>query len=220
MELDFYLKERLGFVNFFFITASKPFEAIMSSIEKGESPFVPAYDDSGGEPQFLEEWREANTGLESVGNAALSMLSSSLQLFLNDWVCRIEDPNNRYPRTNKRGWFHAYRKALKEVGVDFEGCPSDLKLIEQAVLARNRVQHPDDLTVLRTTHSKSDLKKYPSPFLVSEPDQSTLGFDHDSQTWWVAPNILVDHEKLACVTTEIAAFCSWLEEMYWSTVKK
>ena len=58
MELDFYLKERLSFANFFFTTASKPFEDIMSSIESGESPFVPIYDDSGGEPQFLEEWIE------------------------------------------------------------------------------------------------------------------------------------------------------------------
>lgn len=218
MDLDYFLKERLEYAEFFFTTAAKPFEKIISSIEKEEPPFVPVHDESG-EPQFLKEWMDANTGLESVGITALSMLASSLQLFLNDWARRIEDPNNRYKRTHrKRGWFYAYLKILEKVDIDLDDCPSDLELIEQVVLARNRGQHPDHLTTLRTTHSKNDLEKHPSPYFVSETDRRIIDFDGDDQSWWLTPNIYVDHEKFKRVTTEIEKMCNWLEEEYRNAV--
>ncbi len=136
MDLVFFIKDRLKFATYFFENATKPFDDLISAIEKEEPPFVPVYDESG-EPQELQD---ARTGFESVGLTALSMVASSLQLFLNDWVrymleSRGEPP---YKRKHKNGWFYTYRKILEEVGLDLTACPANLELIEQAVLARNR----------------------------------------------------------------------------------
>jgi hypothetical protein len=85
LDLVFFIKDRLKFASYFFENSSKPFVHLIAAIEKKEPPFVPVYAESG-EPQYLQEWQDARTGFESVGLIALSMVASSLQLFLNDWV--------------------------------------------------------------------------------------------------------------------------------------
>lgn len=215
MDLIFFIKDRLKFATFFFENATKPFVGLISAIEKEEPPFVPVYDESG-EPQYLQEWQDARTGFESVGLTALSMVASSLQLFLNDWVrYRLESRGARpYDRKHKKGWFYAYRKILEEVGLDLTACPANLELIEQAVLARNRGQHPETLTMLQTTHSKSDLEKYPNPYFVSETDQRVIELDNGELSWWLSPNVFVDETKLSTVISEVEKLCEWLEEEY------
>jgi len=220
LDLAFFIKERLKFATYFFENASKPFVELISAIEKEEPPFVPVYDESG-EPQYLQEWQDARTGLESVGLTALSMVASSLQLFLNDWVrYRLESRgDSQYKRKHRKGWFHAYRKILEEVGLDLTACPANLELIEQAVLARNRGQHPDVLTMLQTTHSKSDLEKYPNPYFVTETDQRVIEQDNGELSWWLSPNVYVDESKLSTVISEVEKLCEWLEEEYCNAVR-
>lgn len=173
------------------------------------------YDESG-EPQYMQEWQDARTGFESVGLAALSMVASSLQLFLNDWVhYRLEAWGKpKYKRKHKKGWFYAYCKILEEIGTDLKACPANLELIEQAVLARNRGQHPENLTMLQTTHSKSDLEKYPSLYFVSETDQRVIDLDNGELSWWLSPKVYVDESKLRTVISEVEKLCEWLEEEY------
>jgi len=222
LDLVFFIKDRLKFASYFFENASKPFIHIVSEIEKEEPPYVPEYDESG-EPEYLQEWQDARTGFESVGLAALSMVASSLQLFLNDWVrYRLEARGEpQYKRNHKKGWFHAYCKILEKVGVDLKSCPANLELIEQAVLARNRGQHPEVLNMLQTTHSKRDLEKYPNPYFVSETDQRVrvIALDNGELSWWLSPNVYVDETKLSAVISEVAILCQWLEEQYWNVVK-
>ncbi|WP_353220409.1 hypothetical protein [Salinisphaera sp. S4-8] len=220
MDLVFFIKDRLKFATYFFENATKPFVGIISAIEKEEPPFVPVYDESG-EPQYLQEWQDARTGFESVGLTALSMVASSLQLFLNDWVrYRLERRDKPpYKRKHKKGWFYAYRKILEEVGVDLTACPANLELVEQAVLARNRGQHPETLTMLQTTHSKSDLEKYPNPYFVSETDQRVIELDNGELSWWLSPKVFVDEAKLSTVVSEVEKLCKWLEEEYWNAVR-
>lgn len=220
MDLVFFIKDRLKFATYFFENASRPFAHLISAIEKQEPPFVPVYDESG-EPQYLQEWQDARTGFESVGLTALSMVASSLQLFLNDWVrYRLESRGGtQYKRKHRKGWFHAYRNILEEVGLDLTACPANLELIEQAVLARNRGQHPEVLTMLQTTHSKSDLEKYPNPYFVSETDQRVIEQDNGELSWWLSPNVYVDESKLSTVISEVEKLCEWLEEGYWNAVR-
>ncbi|MCF7516662.1 hypothetical protein [Pseudoalteromonas sp. L21] len=220
MDLVFFIKDRLKFATYFFENATKPFVGLISAIEKEEPPFVPVYDESG-EPQYLQEWQDARTGFESVGLTALSMVASSLQLFLNDWVrYRLERQGKpAYKRKHKKGWFYAYRKILEEVGFDLTACTANLELIEQAVLARNRGQHPETLTMLQTTHLKSDLEKYPNPYFVSETDQRVIELDNGELSWWLSPNVFVDEAKLSTVISEVEKLCEWLEEEYWNAVR-
>jgi hypothetical protein len=208
----FFVNVRLKFASYFFENACKPFTDLTSAIENEVHPFVPVYDESG-EPQFLQEWLDARTGFESVGLTALSMVASSLQLFLNDWVrFRLEGKGEpQYKRKHTKGWFHAYCQIFEEVGLNLEACPANLKLIEQAILARNRGQHPEILTMLQATHSQSDLEKYPRPYFVSETDQRIVETDNNESSWWLSPNIFVDKEKLNVVIYEIEKLCEWLE---------
>jgi len=125
----------------------------------------------------------------------------------------------QYKRKHNKGWFHAYREILEKVGLDLTECPADLELIEQAVLARNRGQHPDALTMLQTTHSKSDLEKYPNPYFVSETDQRIIEADNGELSWWLSPNVYVDEAKLSTVISEVEKLCEWLEEEYLNAVR-
>lgn len=211
MDLDLFLNERLKFADYFFHNASKPFLEIISSIENEEPPFVPVYDETG-EPQFLNEWQDARTGFDSVGLATLSMVASSLQLFLDDWVrYRVEARAGRkYSRKHRNGWLTAYRAILKAIGLDLASCPADLPLIEQAVLARNRGQHPDSLVILQTTHSRSDLAKYPNPYFVSDVDRRVIELDGGELSWWLSPSIYLDSQKLRNLISEISKLSGWL----------
>ena len=50
-----------------------------------------------------------------------------------------------------------YRSCLAScVGIDCSHCPADLALIEQVVLARNRDQHPENITTTRVSHAEKD----------------------------------------------------------------
>lgn len=215
MDLDHFLKDRLRYSRYFFEHAHKPFLAIKKAIESEEAPYVPEYDESG-EPQYLQEWLDAMAGVESAGLTALSMVASSLQLFLNDWVSyRMEARlNTEFSRKGSKGWYHAYLKIFREIGLSLSQCPADLELIEQAVLARNRGQHPDQLTRLNVIHSKSDLDKYPSPYFVSDRDKRVIELDSGERSWWLSPNVYVDTAKLTQVIEEVKKLSGWLESLY------
>ena len=151
MDLIYFLNKRIEFAMYFFETASTPFSNTIELINSESEPFEPVYRyDESGEPQFIDEWLRASTGLESVAITSISMISSSLQLFLNNWVARIENPENKYNRKNKQGWFYAYRIIFDEVIPDMSECPADLDLIEQVVLIRNRGQHPPCVRIVVT----------------------------------------------------------------------
>lgn len=212
MDLDYFFKERVEFAMYFFETASTPFRNTIELITAGEEPFKPV-DDESVEPQFMEEWLNATTGVESVAIASISMLASSLQLFLNDWVSRFERSDKKYTRKNKRGWFHAYLIILDEIVSDMDDCPANLDLIEQVVLVRNRGQHPDSITSLFTHHTESDLEKFPSPYFVSESDRKKME-ENTEKSWWLMPRIHIDEEKFKTICNEVEKFCFWLENLY------
>ena len=95
MDVEFFLKERTKFILYFYRNATFGFLKIIHAIENEEEPFVPPYSEDG-EPPFLDEWMEAQTGLNSVGYATLSMLSASLALYLEEWTVRIENPQKKF----------------------------------------------------------------------------------------------------------------------------
>jgi sulfur relay (sulfurtransferase) DsrF/TusC family protein len=215
VELDFFINERLDFAAYFYEGASKPFVDIIEAIEQQNDPYdSPSFADSG-EPPFLAEWQEAKAALDSVGISALSMIASSVQLFLDHWVSRLEAPDTKFKRKHrKRGWFHAYKLIISQVGLSLDNCPADIDLIEQCVLVRNRGQHPEHLTILNISHSHSDLDKYPCPYFVSGTDARIIELEGEERSWWLTPAVYVNEEKLSKLIFEVKTFCDWLEKQY------
>ena len=214
MDLEYFLKDRTKFILYYFKTATIGFLEIISAIENKKEPYIPRYSEDG-EPPFLDEWLEAKTGINFVGYAALSMLSSSLKLYLEEWTVRVERPEEKFNRKHKKGWFHAYRKILTDVGIALENCPADLALIEQVVLARNMSQHPRHITQMEVQHSPEDLKRYPGSIFISEYEAKFLDEDGLFSSF-MAPQVTVDETKLREVISHVEILCTWLESQYWN----
>lgn len=202
MDIELFTKERIKFTKYFYENGCLPFEKIMDLIEKEQLPYVPVYDESG-EPQFIFEWLRARDGVESVGLAAVSMFSSSLQIYMNAWLDRFEVPLAK--RSGKKGWFDALKREMGSCGVDFTSCDLDLDVLEQLVLARNRVQHADDITSNTVAHLPKELARFPSPVFVDSKDPSL------SKSWFGSPRVYVDRLKIDETAALIENFCEWLE---------
>ena len=218
MDIEYFLKNRTKFIGYFYEHATSPFSSIMECIENEKEPYIPPYTEDP-EPPFLEEWLEAKAGVETVGHAALSMLSSSLQLFLKAWVARLEQVHRMEFSVNfkENGWFNGYRQIFTQLEfLMLTDCPANLEIIEQIALARNRVQHPEELTSLNIHHSKNDLEKYPQPFFAQESELKLSGEDDEENiSWWLPVSIASTKEKVTEAIEQVEALCSWLESEYW-----
>ncbi|MBL4680392.1 MAG: hypothetical protein JKY88_06675 [Pseudomonadales bacterium] len=214
MDIGFFLKDRAEFIRYFYVTAITPFIQTMDDIENQVEPYIPSYSEDS-EPSFLTEWIDAKSGLETCGHHALSMLASSLQLYLRAWVDRLDRYHGMTFEVNfkKKGWFNGYCEIFKEIDLDISVCPANLDIIEQIPLVRNRVQHPEQLTTVNVSHSKSDLNKYPNPYFVQESELS-LAAGQENQSWLFPPTIAPSKEKILGAISNVEQLCSWLEAEY------
>lgn len=217
MQIEHFLKLRTKFIRYFYENAARPFIEIKTAIEAEKEPFVPPYSESG-EPPFLEEWMEADTGLETVGHTCISMLSSSLQLFLMAWVGRWESERRVNFNVNfkKKGWFNGYKEIFENIGLPISNCGADLDVVEQTTLARNRGQHPEEITRIDVTHSQKDLKRFPNPFFAEEIDLKIANIlsNEGSIRRWLKPPVKPTKEKVFEATKQVEILCAWLEEEY------
>lgn len=213
MDIQVFTNERLKFARFYYSEAVKPFKSIIGLIEDEQPPYVPVYDESG-EPQFIYEWVQAKDGIEAVGLASVSMLSSALQLYMNGWLDREEErPGVRLvKRKGNNGWFHALKDAIEHHGVDFTQCPIDVDVLEQMVLARNRTQHSDDITSNSVRHLRKDLNKFQSHVFVSPSDVAIVNSGNTFS--WV--RVYVDESTFNNVADTLEVFCTWLEKQHWT----
>ena len=147
MDFELFLKSRTAFIRYFYENAVVPFNETKFKIENEIEPYIPPYNEDG-EPPFLEEWMDADQGAEIAGYTCISMLSSSLYLFLKSWVNRLEIENGMKFKVNFKikGWFNGYKQIFNELKLPLSQCGANLDIIEQITLARNRVQHPEELT--------------------------------------------------------------------------
>jgi hypothetical protein len=220
VDIVAFLKLRTAFIRFFYENGVKPFDEMKTAIEGGEEPYVPPYSEDG-EPPFLDEWMDAEQAVDTVGHVCISMLSSSFQLFLKTWVSRLErELGIRFTVDfKKHGWFNGYKEIFSIMEFPLSECTADLDIVEQVTLARNRVQHPDDLTELRVTHSETDLKRFPRPFFASEAEMEMAVRDEDdSTTWWLKPSIKSEINKIYSAIDQVETLCSWLEEEFWKGI--
>jgi hypothetical protein len=214
VDIRYFLERRLTFIEQYFMAAAAPFLERKRLIEAGEDPFVPPYSEDG-EPPYLEEWLEADESLQILGQTCISMLSASFHLYFTTWEHHLGKPVPEPLKSvfKKYGWFNGYKAYFAtNFQVNFESSGCNLQLLEELVLARNRVQHPESITSRSTSYSTNDLKKLPGPFFVSEREAELMvDADNGERAWLVPPTITVTEEKLKAALAEVRRFSEWLE---------
>lgn len=161
---------------------------------------------------------EAVTGLEAVGHSCISMLSSSVHLFLKSWVGRLENDHGMefYINFKKNGWFNGYRKIFEYLEFDISKSGADININEQAVLSGNGIRLPDQLTIPRSIHTDSDMKKYTIPLFTNENEKVMVENDEDGDIqWWLSTSVASSKEKLFEAIEHVEKLCTWLESEYW-----
>ncbi len=213
MDVLFFLKQRTAFVSRFYDTAAAPFEECRRKIEAEEDPYVPPYSEDD-EPAFLSEWSEAKESLDVLGYSCISMLSASLQLYLQTWDREL-DLNcgaSHKAEFKSGGWINGYRACFRaRLGIRWEDCPSNLHLLEEIILARNRIQHPGSITMNSVKHSQADAKKLPRMFFVNDDEMQVFASMGTINSEWFMPTVTVTREKLQAALHEVEVFCEWLD---------
>jgi hypothetical protein len=213
MDVLYFLKERTRLIHQYYELAAHPFNEIIRQIEGEEAPFTPPYSEDP-EPAFLTEWLEANELLEVTGRCCVSMLSATLQLYLNTWdrILGLQCGVGYKADFRSSGLVGGYMRCLSErLGVDWSACPADLSIIEQVVLARNRDQHPESITTLRVTHADHDRVRHPQPFFLNARDAEFIDEGNGNELW-MSPSLHVPRDKLMAAVANVEALCEWLEE--------
>ena len=214
MDIAYFLKQRTGFIRQFYDTASVPYLDRLTKIEKAQEPWNSAQSDDS-EPPYLDEWLEADESLQVLGRSCISMLAATLHAYFEYWANVFEIPidEDLRPVFKNKGWLEGYKVYFKRhARIDFSTSPSNLALLAEMILARNRVQHPDSIVLGGSRYSQTDLDKLKHPFFVDEREMSifTQG-DANIREWLALPSIRVTSENLSAAIKEVETFCEWIE---------
>lgn len=215
MEVLYFLNERTRFIRQFYQRASSPFDERIRLIEAGEAPFVPPYSENGELP-FLEEWIEADESLDALGHACLSMLSASLQLFLQTWNDMLHlDCGNQYKKEFKTGgWFNGFRACFEDaIGVRWERSATNLAILEEIAIVRNRVQHPEELHSVRVQHSRHNYEKLERRLFFTDQFGKSVAenIGEGEFSWTMGPMVKVSADQLKEALSTVEMFCKWLD---------
>jgi hypothetical protein len=217
LDAAWFLKERTRFIRYFFDESSSRFREIQQKIENGWPPFDESTHGDDGEPPFLTEWIDAQTGIEMTGLACISMLSDTLKLYLQTLQKRVigftfKVDGNEEQIIWKRGFLTVYKEALSEIlRTDWTDCPVRFELIEQLVLARNRAQHGSELTSFRVYHDQKTLRRYPRPFFASDDELKMLDGQDGLRSYLLAPSIEITRDNLFTAIGEMEALADWID---------
>jgi hypothetical protein len=214
MDANYFLNFRLDFIKNFYEVGSKPFAAIKYEIEEGIPPYEPPYSEDG-DPPFEAAWGQADDSLNLLGGACISMLAGSLHVFL-DTLVKLHGNEAAFKKTKSdNGWWGKHQNYFKTAeNIDFKDSGCDMNLLEEIVLARNRVQHPGNLTGTNAQYLADDLEKVPSLFFVNDTEADIFQRLGDEQSsWLLAPTVYVDLVKLNKAIDEVRKLGSWLNQL-------
>ncbi|WP_424191524.1 hypothetical protein ACMYR3_09245 [Ampullimonas aquatilis] len=215
MDVSFFLNRRIAFIRQLYVTASESYIERKRRIEAKVEPFIPPYSEDG-EPPFLEKWLEANESLQVLGHSCISMLAATLHLYFKTKERHIGIAVDDSLKPDfKKGWFNGYKAYFAcRVSIRFEDGPVNLAILEELVLARNRIQHPESITCQSMHYSDDDLQKLPPhPFFLDEKERALLAEEDGQCTWLIPPTINVSSERLFSALTEVGRFVEWLEQV-------
>ncbi len=82
------------------------------------------------------------------------------------------------------------------------------------MIARNRVQHPENISMHRPNIPKfKDISKSSHFYFMDENEVKLCGnIERSESTWLYTPSLHVNGEKLIVSILEVEKFCDWLEE--------
>jgi hypothetical protein len=215
MDATYFLKQRVAFVRFFYVEGAKSFQGMQDQIEQGLPPFDnPPYSEDA-EPAFLDEWQDAATSIEVLGQSSVSLLADALKLYFQTLQRRVIGftiSNEELSKAKRRGWVALYRDALAIIlDTDWADCPARFDIIEQVVLARNSSQHGTDLTSQRATHDARTLEKHPRPWFASDDEVRTWEEYGGNPRSFLVPRLTVTEDNLFAAAREIEVLADWID---------
>ena len=241
MNIEYLVKEKTNYIKWFYKTAVEPFSKIKEAVEKEKEPYVPPSGEAD-EPPFLEEWIKAEYGVQIIGHTCISILSGILKLYLELWKERWEDGGRRRPSDaatnkddwtaiNKKYWPARVLKKLEELGCDVSSCPVDTSIMEQIVLCRNRIQHPDCdriqhpgsffLTFLGIRYSREDINRFSKPLFSNKLELEMFGGDFKPDKFmFMRPSVFSTEKNIFEAISQVEDFFSWLESEYERIIKE
>lgn len=215
VDVRYFLNRRIEFIRQLYETTSAPYVERIRKIEAEEYPFVPPYSEDG-EPPFLKERIEADESLHVLAYSCVSMLAAAMHLYLETWVDQsgvpVDEPLKK-SAFKKIGWLAGYKAHFAQhFKIDSEAGPANLRILEEVVLARNRIEHPSTITSLRAQYTKTDLKKLHPPFFVDKREAAFLAdTDEGEKSWFMPLSLHVTEEQLLAAVSEVERFAEWFE---------
>lgn len=215
MDVRYFLDRRIAFIRQFYAMASEPYVKRKRKIEAHEEPFVPLCSEDA-EPPFLDEWLEADESLHVLAYSCISMLSAALHLYLESWVKQSRvavEESMKKSVFKEQGWFSGYDAHFTmHFNIAFKSGPSDLKMLNEVVLVRNRIEHPYSITDQKTQYSASDLKQLRHPFFVDKTEMTLLGYSDDEEaSLFMLPTVHITEVQLLAALTEVERFSVWFD---------
>lgn len=216
MDATYFLRKRTDLIRFFYDKGSAPFTTIMAQIDGDLPPFDDPPWEESGEPAYQLEWSEAQTALDLLARAAVSMLADALKLYLQTLernVIGFSLPDAVKKRMKKEGYVPVYLEALRFI---LDADPADagvrVDVIEQVVLTRNRVQHGGYLPLITVTHDNATLKKHSRPFFANEQEAENASDAADGEGLsFLAPFVEITHDKLMAAVLEVERLAEWVD---------
>jgi hypothetical protein len=211
MDLLYFLKSRLDFIERLYDGAISQFEETKRKIEAQEPPYLDSRDpECVDEPAFLPEWQDADDSIMTIGYWALCMVQSSLKAYLRECVGPLGNvwwnPDQlKAELPNKKGGseFGRYRLLfLEDLEVDWNQGPVKLADLEQLNLTRDDLTHQVDMFNTNVARAAKHASRYPAGMFVDEP-WARVGVER----------LKVDKEKLLLAIDLVRRFCGWLDEI-------
>jgi hypothetical protein len=215
MDIRWFLKQRLDFIRTHYDGSASTFIEKKRQIEDGQAPFDnPPYSEDG-EPPFLNEWIDADTSIDLVGIACVSLLSDALKLYFN--LIKEEEFRFEFDATEnkalKNGFVGVFKNALGEIlNTDWLESSINFDVIEQTVLARNQGQHGSDLTSFRVRVDPKTIERHPRPFFVRPEEAEAMADAEMGLSKFLQPSIKISRDSLFTAIDEVEKLGDWVEK--------
>ena len=220
MDVSYFLKERTKLIRYIFENGEQPFREIQRKIGAEEEPFIPPYSEDS-EPAFVAEWMDAEAAVELLGLSCISMLSDSIKLYFNTLQSEIGfvfTPEEQKPqkekgvKVSKPGFVEMNAFALGVIlDTDWVDSHVDFGLVEQIVLARNRVQHGEYLTSFRVQHDPNTMNKFSRPYFISEAEERDWNERDGDVDSFFKPHVEVGRDKLFAAIKEVEKLADYVD---------